>query len=74
MNLVNKRKRRQKRQDKLFNKRLVSRTIKKLFGDEERAAGYQPSKDPSKSNHRRVVEQRVLSGRLDMDNYRKVKH
>lgn len=74
MNLVNKVARRKKRQDKLFNKKLVSRTIKKLFGDETREITYHPSQDPSKSNHRRVVEQRVRSGRLDMDNYRKVKH
>ena len=69
-----KNKRRAKRQDRLFNTRLVARTIKKLFGDEEVSTGHIPLKDSSKSQHRRVVEQRVISGRLNMDNYRKVGH
>lgn len=74
MNLLKKRARRAKRQGKLFNKKLVSRTIKALFGDETRSITHYPSKDPNTSNHKRVVTQRVQSGRLDLDNYRKVKH
>lgn len=65
MNLVNNVARRKKRQDKLSNKKLVGGNITKT---------HYPSKDPDTSNHKRVVTQRVQSGRLDMDNYRKVKH
>ena len=68
MNLLKKRARRLKRQGKLLAKKLAGKNTEGV------AKTHRPSKDPSKSNHRRVVEQRVISGRLDMDNYRKVKH
>ncbi len=66
--------RRKKRQDKRFNNQLVRRTIKKLFGDIATITTWHWPTRSVESNHRRVVTQRVLSKRLDLDNYRKVKH
>jgi len=55
------------------------RLIKQLFGDEtigdtdEPKVWHWPTRSLD-SNHKRVVMQRIQSGRLDTENYRKVKH
>ena len=49
--------------------------IKKLFGDTqlmpENPLMYVPEQDPTESNHRRVVRQRMTSGRINVDGYKK---
>ena len=51
--------------------------IKQLFGDTQAAPKhpmmYIPDQDPSESNHRRVVKQRLQSGRINVDGYKKAK-
>lgn len=46
--------------------------LKQFFGVQEDKT-YYPTHDPEQSNHRRVVGQRITSGRIKIDGYKKAK-
>ena len=57
----------------LFRSREINEfKMKQFFGVEEDKT-YHPTYDPNQSNHRRVVGQRITSGRINVDGYKKAK-
>lgn len=45
--------------------------LEQFFGIKD--LGHMPSKDPDETNHRRVIRQRMESGRINVDGYKKAK-
>lgn len=69
--------RRKKRQAKELLKTLrhaeVNEFLLKQFYGVKEDSTYYPTYDPNESNHRRVVRQRITSGRINVDGYKKAK-